>query len=232
VGVAIGGAAGAWGRGPGRQSRRLPGCRPAGRWWPRRLPWPSRCPPLPWLPVAGPPAGPRGPGALWSPRIVWASIWWNQPTRTRRPSTATRRGAESQASRLSATRVIGPREDSRPAMRPGSSASGSRERGHQPPSTAPVPVIVGSSCSRSPGGAGGRVGAGAVVRVLVAAGRLSALFSVPPCTALGCAQAARAGVGCGLGSGRGIGGTGVGAPGRLASGWVGWPGWLVGPLSQ
>jgi hypothetical protein len=48
---------------------------------------------------------------------------------------------------------------------------------------------------------------------------------------LGYGQVARAGVGCGLGSGRGIGGTGVGAPGRLADGW-GWPGWLVGPLSQ
>src|SRR5215218_1556734 len=110
--------------------------------------------------------------------IVWASMWRNQPTWTRRPSMATRRGAVSQASRLSATRVIGPREASRLAMRPGSSASGSRERGHQPPSTAPVPALVGSSCSRSPGGAGGRVGGGAVVGVLVAAVMSSAPFSV------------------------------------------------------
>src|SRR5512132_1626552 len=109
----------------------------------------------------------RSWAALVSP-IVWAFIWRNQPTRTRRPSTATRRGALPQASRLSATRVTGPREESRPAMRPGSSASGSRERGHQPPSTAPVPAIVGSSCSRSPGGADGRVEGGAVVGVLVA----------------------------------------------------------------
>ena len=57
-------------------------------------------------------------------------------------------------------------------------------------------------------------------------------FLVPPCTALGCGQAARAGVGCGLGSGSGTDGIGVGAPGRLAGGWVWWPGWLVGPLSQ
>jgi hypothetical protein len=56
--------------------------------------------------------------------------------------------------------------------------------------------------------------------------------NLAPCTALGCSQAARAGVGCGLGSGSGIGGTGVGAPGRLTDGWVWWPGWLVGPLSQ
>jgi hypothetical protein len=47
-----------------------------------------------------------------------------------------------------------------------------------------------------------------------------------------CGQAARAGAGSRLGSGSGIGGTGVGAPGRLAGGWVVWPGWLVGPLSQ
>ena len=47
-----------------------------------------------------------------------------------------------------------------------------------------------------------------------------------------CGQAARAGVGCGLGSGSGIGGTGVGAPGRLADGWVSWLGWLMVPLSQ
>jgi hypothetical protein len=42
--------------------------------------------------------------------IMCGSIWRNQPTRTRRPSTATRRGAPSQASRLAATRVIGPSE--------------------------------------------------------------------------------------------------------------------------
>jgi hypothetical protein len=50
-----------------------------------------------------------------------------------------------------------------------------------------------------------------------------------------CGQAACAGVGWGLGSGSGssgIGRTGVSAPGRLADGWVSWPGWLVGPLSQ
>ena len=46
-------------------------------------------------------------------------------------------GARSQASRLSATRVIGPIADSKHAMRSGSSASGSRERGHHPPSRAP-----------------------------------------------------------------------------------------------
>jgi hypothetical protein len=45
-------------------------------------------------------------------------------------------------------------------------------------------------------------------------------------------QAACAGVGWGLGSGSGIGRTGVGAPVRLAGGWVWWPGWLVVPLSQ
>src|SRR5829696_7942741 len=42
----------------------------------------------------------RSWAALVTP-TVWASIWRNQPTRTRRPSTATRRGAVSQASRLS-----------------------------------------------------------------------------------------------------------------------------------
>src|SRR5215207_1649859 len=51
---------------------------------------------------------------------------------------------------------------------------------NQPPSTAPVPAIVGSSRNRSPGGADGRVGAGAVVRVLVAEVMSSAPFSVPP----------------------------------------------------
>src|SRR5215213_3756541 len=95
--------------------------------------------------------------------IVSGSIWRNQPTRTRRPSMATRRGAPSQAVTFSASRVIGPTEVSRPAIRPGSSASGSRERGHQPPSTAPVPAMVGSSCTRGPGGAAGRVEAAGVL---------------------------------------------------------------------
>jgi len=78
----------------------------------------------------------RSWNALVTP-IMWGSIVWNQPTRTWRPSTAMRRGARSQASRLSATRVIGPTADSKHAMRSGSSASGSRERGHHPPSRAP-----------------------------------------------------------------------------------------------
>src|SRR5215218_9336008 len=59
---------GAWGRGPGRRFRRLPGCRSAWRCWPRRLPWPSRSPPRPWSPPAGRPAGSCGPGPLWSLR--------------------------------------------------------------------------------------------------------------------------------------------------------------------
>jgi hypothetical protein len=84
--------------------------------------------------------------------IVWAFIVRNQPTCTRRPSTTTRRGALSQASRLSATRVTTPSEDSRPAMRSGSSAPGSRERGHHPPSRLPRRVSVGSRRSRPTGG--------------------------------------------------------------------------------
>jgi hypothetical protein len=73
-----------------------------------------------------------------------AFIARNQPTGTRRPSMATRRGALSQASSLSATRVTVPSEASRPAMRSGSSASGSLERGHQPPSRVPWRASVGS----------------------------------------------------------------------------------------
>jgi hypothetical protein len=145
VGVATGGAAGTSGRGP-RLFRRLPGCRPAQRCWPRRLPSSSRSPLRPWLPPAGPPAGPRGPGTLWSPRSCRGPSGGTAHADAA-TITATRRGGVSQASRLSATRVIGPREESRPAMRPGSSAAGSRERGHHPPSTTPVPAIAGSSCS-------------------------------------------------------------------------------------
>src|SRR5215216_6006869 len=159
----------------------------------------------------------RSWAALATP-IVWASIWRNQPTRTRRPSTATRRGAVSQASRLSATRVIGPRDASRPAMRPGSSALGSRECGHQPPSRAPVPAIVGSSCSRSPGGAAVWVGGGAVAGVLAAVVMSSAPFSVrhgtdPSATAAGrrlvtLAAVRRPSLGSAAGWGRAVGSAG------------------------
>src|SRR5919198_2188393 len=106
--------------------------------------------------------------------IVEGFIARNQPTWTRRPSTVTRRGALSQASRLSATRVTVPSEASRPAMRSGSSAAGSRERGHHPPSRAPPRASVGSRRSRSPGGADGSAagagGGGALVFGVILSG--------------------------------------------------------------
>jgi hypothetical protein len=121
-------------------------------------------------------ASPEGSG---DPDHVRA-IWRNQPTRMRRPSTARRRGAWAQASKLTATRVIGPSEGSRPAMRAGSSASGFRERGHHPPSRDPVPAIVGSNCSR---GADGWVGGTAVGSLLLdVMSSVCSRFRVePPC---------------------------------------------------
>jgi hypothetical protein len=100
--------------------------------------------------------------------IMWASTVRNQPTRTRRPFTATRRGARSQAPSLSATLVIVPSVDSRAAISIGSSASGSHERGHHPPSRIPTPTSVGLRRSRSPDEAVGPVGGAAVAAWLLA----------------------------------------------------------------
>jgi hypothetical protein len=203
------------------------------RCWPRRLPSPSRSPPLPWLPAAGPPAGHAVLGRSGHPDRV--GVHMVEPAHA---DAATVHGHAAGAAvpgvQVERHRVIGPREDSRPAMRPGSSASGSRERGHQPPSTAPVPAIVGSSCSRSPGGAGGRVERSGGEGCWWLAGHVVG-------SVLGSALRRRAGlaavrrlvlVSAAGWVGQRDRGTGVGAPGRLADGWVWWPGWLVGPLSQ
>src|SRR6266487_4559671 len=80
---------------------------------------------------------------------------------------ATRGGALSQASGLSATRVITPSEDSRPLMRSGNSVSGSGERGHHPPSRIPLRASVGSRRSRRPRDADRPAGGTAVVRSLL-----------------------------------------------------------------
>src|SRR5919197_2192217 len=200
----------------------------------------------------------RSWNALVTP-IVEGFIARNQPTWTRRPSTVTRRGALSQASRLSATRVTVPSEASRPAMRSGSSAAGSRERGHHPPSRAPPRASVGSRRSRSPGGADGSAAGTAVVRSLLSGVMSSAPSSVRHGTGLfgttvasdqqvhlvaanrrrdacwvqvepGCGQAACAGVGSGWGSGSGMGGCGGRAGCTGQLGAVWSPGWLAGPL--
>src|SRR5207245_1260293 len=65
------------------------------------------------------------------------------------PPTASRRNRQSQASLLSSTWRIDPNRPSRARIRPGSSATGSQDRGHQPPSRTAWPARTGARCSRA-----------------------------------------------------------------------------------
>ncbi|SIS25232.1 hypothetical protein SAMN05421833_1642 [Microbispora rosea] len=77
---------------------------------------------------------------------------WNHPTFTARPATGIRCGMLLQASTCSPTRsVILPSRWSTAAIRPGSSAAASVDRGHHSPSTARVRRGLGSRLSRTTG---------------------------------------------------------------------------------